>query len=72
MAEIVGAVRDEKINAAEVAVGKLLATLETETGMVLDSLIVHSIDVTSHEDERRQLLRRVRIEMHRLPGSQWG
>ena len=59
------------ISAAEKEISKVLAKLEADTGMVLDSLNVRDIEVTTFVDDRAQWLRSVSIEMKRLPGTRW-
>ena len=63
---------DRLIDETEKAVAKLLATLEANTGMVLDSIRVVDVEITNLSDTREQWARRVRIEMKRLPGTNWG
>jgi hypothetical protein len=59
------------ITAAEKEISKVLAKLEADTGMVLDRLEVRDTEVTTIGDPRPQWLRRVMIEMKRLPGTRW-
>lgn len=59
------------ITEAETEIAKVLAKLETDTGMVLDRLEVRDTEVTTFGDRRPQWLRRVVIEMKRLPGTRW-
>lgn len=59
------------ITAAEKEISKVLAKLEADTGMVLDNLKVRDMEVTTIDDPRPQWLRRVAIEMKRLPGTRW-
>ena len=56
---------------AEKDIAKRLKQLEIETNMIVDSLALQNAEITKMDDDRRQLLRRVIIEMHRLPGSNW-
>lgn len=59
------------ITAAEKEISKVLAKLEADTGMVLDMLEVRDTEVTRMGDQRPQLLRRVVLDMKRLPGTRW-
>lgn len=59
------------ITAAEKEISDILAKLETDTGMVLESINVNDIEVTTFTDDRPQLLRSVSLEMKRLPGTRW-
>lgn len=61
----------EKIKEAEKKVSAILANLEIETGSIVRSVGVTDIDVSTMSDDRRQLARRVTIELERLPGTQW-
>lgn len=60
------------ITAAENKIATILAQLEAETGMLLESIQVRDLEVTTYKDQRPQWLRRVVIEMKRLPGTRWG
>lgn len=59
------------ITAAEKEISKVLAKLEVDADMVLDRLEVRDMEVTTIGDPRPQWLRRVVIEMKRLPGTRW-
>lgn len=59
------------IAATEKEISSILAKLETDTGMVLDRLDILDTEVTTLGDPRPQWLRRVRIDMKRLPGTMW-
>lgn len=59
------------IAAAEKEIARVLAKLESDTGMVLETIDVRDIEVTTLGDDRPQWLRRVAIEMKRLPGTRW-
>ena len=59
------------IIAAEREISRILAKLESDTGMVLDSIGVNDIEVTTFSDDRPQWLRIVTLEMKRLPGTRW-
>ena len=62
---------NEALKNAQRAVAKILCDLENETGQVVERLDLHDIDVTTMGDETSQLLRSVRIELKRKPGTQW-
>ncbi len=59
------------ITDTEREIAKVLAKLETDTGMVVDTVEVKDINVTELGDSRTQLMRRVAIEMKRIPGARW-
>lgn len=59
------------ITEAEKEISKVLARLEADTGMILDRIEVRDTEVTTIGDDRPQWLRRVAIEMKRLPGTRW-
>lgn len=59
------------IAAAEKEISKVLAKLEADTGMVFEHLEVRDTEVTTLGDPRPQWLRRVVVEMKRLPGTRW-
>lgn len=56
---------------AEKKIARVLAELETNTGMVVDYLELNDIDVTTVGDDRPQLIRSLNIKMKRLPGTKW-
>lgn len=62
---------NQLISAAEVEIAKIIAKLEADTGMILRSIETPSIEVTTIGDIRPKFLKRVVLEMERLPGSQW-
>jgi hypothetical protein len=62
---------NKMIAAAEHEIANVLRTLETDTGMVLDTIDVTNIEVTVMTDDRPQWLRRLNIEMKRLPETKW-
>lgn len=59
------------ITEAERKIASVLAEIESDTGMVLDTLEIKDIEVTQFTDDRPQWLRSVYIEMKRLPGTRW-
>lgn len=62
---------DKLISAAEKEIAKVLEKLETDTGMILDQIEVKDIEITTYGDDRPQWLRRVALQMKRLPGTRW-
>lgn len=52
-------------------INQILKDLEASTGSVVDSISLHSIDVTSIHSPRQELETSVVIELKRLPGRQW-
>jgi hypothetical protein len=59
------------LDQAERAIADVLRRLEIDTGCVVDAISTTDIEVTTVEDERRQVRRRVVIELKRLPGQSW-
>lgn len=57
---------------AESAIAEILKQLETDTGCVVDSVQIHSVEITGLMDDRPKHQQSVCIETHRLPGHQWG
>ena len=62
---------DELIAEAEREVSRILAKLEADTGMLLEQLEIRDYDVTTIEDKRQRLLRHVKVQMKRPPGTRW-
>lgn len=62
---------DAAITRATRAINQALSQLEKETGQVVDSIQLSSVDVTRLDSTRQMLSRSVRIELKPLPGSQW-
>ncbi len=60
-----------KVEETERQIAQLLAKLETETEMLVESIEISDIDVTCYGDKGRRLSRRVVIELSRPPGHQW-
>jgi hypothetical protein len=56
---------------AERAIAAILAQLETETGQLVTSIDIVSLDATRVHDERRRLQRSVRLTLEFTPGSNW-
>lgn len=59
------------IRDAEMRIGEILAQLERDTGSVVREIGVVDVEVTNMASERRELQRRVRLELERLPGTKW-
>ena len=57
---------------AEKQIAQILCQLETEQGVLVDSVSINDVEVTRFEDNRRQNQRTICIETHRLPGHNWG
>jgi len=49
----------------------ILQQLEVDTDSLIESISVKDIDATKYDDDRKQLQRRVLIELRRNPGSNW-
>lgn len=62
---------DELIYAAQKDISNILAKLEIDTGMLVETIVVHDIDITSFNDKLPQIHRSVLIEMKRMPGQHW-
>jgi hypothetical protein len=62
---------DDQVKAAEKRISVILSNLEHETGSVVRTLDLQDIDITKMNDSRKQLVRCVKIEMERLPGTKW-
>lgn len=67
--------RDSKtaytVGETEREIARLLAALEVATNSVVDRIAVESLEVTQMEDARKQLRRRVVIDLRPEPGSHW-
>lgn len=50
----------------------VLSELEKDTGQFVIDININDIEVTRVADERPQIHRHVQIELHRLPGTNWG
>ena len=61
-----------KISQAEKEIAKILQQLEIDTDCIVDQISIGDMDVTNIDSDRPVLLRCVRIETRRLPGSDWG
>jgi hypothetical protein len=59
------------VDEAERQIGAILAALERDCGSIARSIEIITIDGTAVDDTRRQLIRRVQIEMEPTPGSWW-
>ena len=59
------------ISKAELEIAKILEEVERETGSVVESVFLDDIEVTTIESTRQELARRVRLEVKRLPGTNW-
>lgn len=59
------------IEKAEKLIAGVLSQLETDTGSVVTVLEVKDVEVTALADTRKQMERRVTIELERLPGTHW-
>ena len=59
------------ISEAEREIARVLAALEKENDCIVDLVALRDIEVTTMGDDRQQLQRRVVIETHRIPGSNW-
>ena len=61
----------DHIESAEKQICAILADLEKRTNSLVKSIEVVDLDVTTFKDARPQIIRRVRIEIERTPGSRW-
>lgn len=56
---------------AEATIAATLRRLEQDSDCVVETIEIHDLEVTRVNDDRRQLQRRIRIELRRLPGQRW-
>jgi hypothetical protein len=56
---------------AERQIAQILATLETQTDSIVKELSIQDMEITAFGDSRRQMQRRVVIELEKTPGSNW-
>jgi len=56
---------------AELAIARILATLEKETGALVRDISIRDFDITTFADERPQFIRQVCIRLEPLPGTHW-
>lgn len=59
------------VRSTEAEIARLLARLERFTNAIVRDVAIESVDVTKVGDERRQYMRRVRIDIAPEPGAQW-
>lgn len=57
--------------AAEVAIAGILRDLEADTGQLVESLELQTVEVTSIDDVRQHYQMGIRIGLKRLPGHDW-
>lgn len=57
------------VKEAEEQIAKTLSQLELDTGNLIESISVKDVEVTMMGDDRMNLIRKVQIEMFRLPGQ---
>lgn len=60
------------ISTAERQIAVILSQLERETGSVVRAIEVTDIEVTKIDSVRREMERRISIDLERLPGTHWG
>lgn len=63
--------RKEALADAEQRIARILSALESATGAYVESLSINDLEVTTYEDDRPRYRRSVRIELKRLPGTEW-
>ncbi len=59
------------VETVERQISFLLAELEKRTGCYVETLAIHSIEVTKVSSAAPEYLRRVEVDLRRQPGSQW-
>jgi hypothetical protein len=59
------------LDKAESQIKEILKQLESDTDSLIESIEVTDIEITGMGDDRKQLQRRVLIELRRNPGSHW-
>ena len=52
-------------------IANILANLEKETGCIVETIGLESIDITTIQGNKPTILQSVVIEMRRVPGNQW-
>ncbi|MCX4186739.1 hypothetical protein [Methylophaga sp. OBS4] len=57
---------------AQTLIGGILSELEKDTGQFVVDLDIIDIETTQVQHTNRQVTRHVSIELHRLPGTNWG
>lgn len=60
------------LNEAELAVAKILAQLEADTGSLVDAVNLKMVEVTNMMDKRQRFAMMVIIDLKRLPAHDWG
>ena len=60
------------IKKAETEIVKILEKLELDMGVIVNNVSIIDNETTTISDDKPQLLRRVSIDVHRLPGTHWG
>lgn len=60
-----------KIEEASIKIGIILKDLEENTGDLVDSISVESVEITNISSIRQEYKLRVRIDMTRRTGHQW-
>jgi hypothetical protein len=61
----------DKVEQAQRQIAQILASLERETGQLVEELSIYSIDVSTCVSTAQQFLRSVRVELKPIPGSTW-
>jgi hypothetical protein len=63
--------RGKIVEAVQRQIAFLLADLEKRTGGYVDEIGIHSTEVTKIDDSAPRFLRRVVVDLRRVPGSYW-
>lgn len=62
---------EKQLAQAEAEIARVLAALEKDTDSLIESIELFDTEVTTLNDDRQQLQRRVVIKLRRNPGSNW-
>lgn len=61
----------ERIEQAERAIGAILAQLERDVDMLVQSVDIVDVEITRFESTRNEFYRRVELKLQRRPGTHW-
>ena len=57
---------------AEARISKILSQVEKQFGALVQAIEIRDVEVTTMDDDRRQIRRRPVIILQTVPGSNWG
>lgn len=61
----------ERIEQAERAIGAILAELERDVDMLVESVDVVDVEIMRLDSTRKEFHRRVELKLQRRPGTHW-